>query len=111
VSSLKRRQKAFLKLMIKTIPLLQQRLFSEINWVEVNKELKRRMPKMKMSVKKFIEKVTLEEGGEISCSVAQVGEVLKIANRMLNGELYKLIRRKKSNCCKHPHGGGEDGHE
>lgn len=50
---------------------------------------------MKMSVKKFIEKVTLEEGGEISCSVAQVGEVLKIANRMLGGELYKLIKKRK----------------
>jgi hypothetical protein len=48
-----------------------------------------------MKISQFAKEVTLEEGGEISCSVAQVSEVLKVVNKLLEGELYKLIRRTK----------------
>jgi TRAP-type mannitol/chloroaromatic compound transport system permease small subunit len=48
-----------------------------------------------MSVKEFIKEVTLQEGKKVSLSIAQVAEVLKIANELLDGELYKLIKRVK----------------
>lgn len=46
-----------------------------------------------MNVGEFGNRVTRKEGLKKSISVAQVKEVLRIVNRELNGELYKLIRK------------------
>jgi hypothetical protein len=45
-----------------------------------------------MKITDFAKDVTLEEGKVISISIAQVKEVLKIANKKTNGALYKAIR-------------------
>jgi hypothetical protein len=45
-----------------------------------------------MKVTDFTSKVTRIEGGKVKISVAQVAEVLKIANKLLSGKLYKLIK-------------------
>ena len=47
----------------------------------------------RMKVTDFSEEVTKKEGLKKSISIAQIKEVLRIANQMLKGELYKLIRR------------------
>lgn len=49
-----------------------------------------------MRVRDFIREVTLEEGLKKSLSIAQVSEVVKIIDDMLDGELYNLIRQKKA---------------
>ena len=46
-----------------------------------------------MNVSEFSDKVTRKEGLKKSMTVAQIKEVLKVANEMLLGELYKLIRK------------------
>lgn len=46
-----------------------------------------------MKVTKFSEKVAELEGKKISISIAQIKEVLKIANELLMGDLYKCIRQ------------------
>lgn len=46
-----------------------------------------------MKVTEFAKEVTLAEGLDISISIAQTMEVLKIINRLLNGLLYKEIRK------------------
>ena len=46
-----------------------------------------------MKVTDFSVLVTEEEGKKISLSIAQVKEVIKIVNKMLDGELYKLIKK------------------
>ena len=46
-----------------------------------------------MKVSEFADKVTRIEGKRKSISVAQVKEVLKIVNELLDGKVYKLIRR------------------
>jgi len=48
-----------------------------------------------MKVTDFTSKVTRIEGGKVRISVAQVAEVIKIANKLLCGKLYKLIRELK----------------
>ena len=45
----------------------------------------------------FSVEVTLIEEGKESCSIAQVKEVLKIANKLTDGGLYKLIRERAKN--------------
>jgi len=49
-----------------------------------------------MRVRDFIREVTLKEGKKDSLSIAQVSEVVKIIDDMLDGELYPLIRQKKA---------------
>jgi hypothetical protein len=46
-----------------------------------------------MNINEFAKKVTLTEGLKKQISIAQVKEVLKIVNTMVNGELYKLVRK------------------
>ena len=46
-----------------------------------------------MKVTDFTSKVTRKEGGKVKISVAQVAEVLKIANQLLDGKLYGLIKK------------------
>jgi hypothetical protein len=46
-----------------------------------------------MKVSDFSSKVTRKEGGKVRISVAQVAEVMKIANKLLAGKLYKLIKQ------------------
>lgn len=41
---------------------------------------------------KFASEVTLAEGKKVSVSVGNVREILKIANKMLGGKLYQLIK-------------------
>ena len=48
-----------------------------------------------MTVNEFARLVTLEEGKEKSLSIAQVKEVLTLTNDLLDGELYRLVRKKK----------------
>ena len=50
-----------------------------------------------MNLNEFAKQLTLGEGKKESISVAQVKEVLKIANKILGGELYKLVRRSYGN--------------
>ena len=48
-----------------------------------------------MTVNEFAKRVTLEEGGKKSLSIAQVKETLTLTNDLLDGELYRLVRKKK----------------
>ena len=59
-----------------------------------------------MSVHKFACKVAKLEGKKKQVNVAQIKEILKVVNELLNGELYTLIKNdKKTNknnkCCGH----------
>ena len=45
-----------------------------------------------MKVSEFAKQATLKEGLKKSMSIAQVMEVLKVANSLLGGALYRLIR-------------------
>ena len=49
-----------------------------------------------MRVRDFIREVTLKEGKKDSLSIAQVSEVVKIIDDMLDGQLYPLIRQQKA---------------
>ena len=48
-----------------------------------------------MKITKFFDKVTKIEGKKVSVNRAQIGEVAKIINNLLDGELYKIIRKLK----------------
>lgn len=54
-----------------------------------------RQRRCNMKVTEFAREVTLREGLNKSVSIAQVLEILKIVNTLLNGDLYKLIRNLK----------------
>jgi len=45
----------------------------------------------------FISELTKSEGGKTSVSVGNVREVIKLADKQLNGLLYKLIELKYEN--------------
>lgn len=45
-----------------------------------------------MKITDFAKEVTVKEGLKVSISIAQVKEVLRIADKMLGGALYKTIR-------------------
>lgn len=45
-----------------------------------------------MKVTDFAKQVTLQEGNKRSLNIAQISEVLKIANELTSGEFYKIIR-------------------
>lgn len=49
----------------------------------------------KMTINDFAKKLTKAEGKKKQVSIAQVKEILKIANSLLNGKLYKIIRDAK----------------
>ena len=48
-----------------------------------------------MTINEFAKKVTLEEGKKKSLPISQVREVLKIADRLTDGLLYRAIRALK----------------
>lgn len=45
-----------------------------------------------MNINDFAKQVTLKEGLKVSISIAQVKEVLRIADKLLGGALYRAIR-------------------
>lgn len=47
-----------------------------------------------MQIQKFADEVTREEGKKKSINKGQVLEVLRIANKKLDGQLYRSIRAK-----------------
>ena len=48
-----------------------------------------------MRVDKFSVSVSYWEGKKVQVNIAQIKEVLKVVNKLLDGELYKLIRKVK----------------
>jgi len=48
-----------------------------------------------MKINDFAKEVTLQEGMRISISIAQVKEVLRIVNKMLDKNLYRLIKHEE----------------
>ena len=50
------------------------------------------MGKKKPNVNDFAVKVSKIEGGKKNLSIAQIKEVLKVANGLVDGKLYKAIR-------------------
>lgn len=51
------------------------------------------MPKQKVSMNEFARIVSVHEGKKKQVDIAQIKEVLKVANRLTDGELYKCIRK------------------
>lgn len=49
-----------------------------------------------MTINDFAVCVTRKEGKKKSISVAQVKEVIRIINQMLDGEVYRIIRKRVS---------------
>jgi len=49
--------------------------------------------KKKSKLSKFISLLTIAEGKKSSVSIGNVREILKLANKQLKGELYKLINK------------------
>jgi len=47
-----------------------------------------------MTVNEFAVKIAKLEGKKKQVNIAQIKEILKIENKLLKGELYRLIRRK-----------------
>ena len=47
-----------------------------------------------LNINEFASEVTRYEGKRKSINVAQVKEVLSIANRMLDGDLYRMIKER-----------------
>ena len=47
-----------------------------------------------MSINDFARQVTLKEGGKVSLSIAQIKEVLKVANELTNDAIYNVIKGK-----------------
>lgn len=45
-----------------------------------------------MKVTNFTRHVALREGKKVSVNIAQTAEVLKVANLLCNGAIYKAIR-------------------
>ena len=52
-----------------------------------------------MKITLFAKEVCKEEGLKKQVNVAQVAEVLRVVNRLLGGQLYKIIRAEGS-CTK-----------
>ena len=48
-----------------------------------------------MNIKDFAAMVAEKEGGKKEVSIAQIKEVMKVINRLVDGGLYKLIRNIK----------------
>jgi hypothetical protein len=48
-----------------------------------------------MKVTHFARLIALKEAGKQEVSIAQIAEILKVANTYLKGELYKLIRKER----------------
>jgi uncharacterized ubiquitin-like protein YukD len=48
-----------------------------------------------MKITEFASKVCVAEGKKVEVNIAQVKEVLKVSNAILNGEFYKLIRKEE----------------
>jgi len=46
-----------------------------------------------MKVTDFSQLVAIKEDGKIQVSIAQIKEILKETNILLDGELYKMIRK------------------
>ncbi len=46
-----------------------------------------------MKVTDFSKQVSLQEGKKKSMDIAQISEILKVANNLLGGELYSAIRK------------------
>ena len=47
-----------------------------------------------MKITDFASEVALEEGKKKEVNIAQIKEILKVINCLLDGEFYKLIRAK-----------------
>jgi len=47
----------------------------------------------KMQVNKFSELVAKKEGLKKQVNIAQIKEILRVVNKLLDGEFYGLIRR------------------
>ena len=47
-----------------------------------------------MKLHTFAQQVCLYEAGKKEVNIAQVKEILKVINRLLNGDLYKTIRKR-----------------
>ena len=47
-----------------------------------------------MKISEFVSIVTKSEGKKSSVSVGNVREVLSIVNKLLDGEVYKAVRKK-----------------
>jgi hypothetical protein len=63
-----------------------QRQIRELERACKRKEVKR------MNINDFAVKVAKKEGKKKQISIAQIKEVLKIVNRLLDGDLYDMIR-------------------
>ena len=50
-----------------------------------------------MTVNDFAKEVTLIEGKKVSINISQVRELLRIIDILLDGEVYKLIKKIKTN--------------
>jgi len=48
-----------------------------------------------MTINNFARQVCKGEGGKVNLPIAQVMEVLKVANKLLGGALYALIKGTK----------------
>jgi len=48
-----------------------------------------------MKINTFAVAVTMLEGGKKNLSIAQVKEVLRVINDLLDGDLYKAIRKRR----------------
>jgi len=46
-----------------------------------------------MKINDFAKEVSVDEGGKKEMNIAQIKEVLKVTNTLLDGELYKLIKK------------------
>ena len=46
-----------------------------------------------MKITDFAKKITQYEGMKKQVNIAQILEVLKVLNKLLDGDLYKLIRK------------------
>jgi hypothetical protein len=48
-----------------------------------------------MNLNEFAKKVTEKEGGKMQVNIAQIKEVLKVANALTQDAIYKVIRGTK----------------
>jgi len=74
---------------------------------EIRKEEKAQKEQAQLvstTIHKFAVKVSKLEGKKKQVNIAQIKEILKVTNELLNGELYTLIKNgktknKNSKCC------------
>lgn len=45
-----------------------------------------------MKITAFVSKLALKEGKKVSVNIAQTAEIIKLANKLTDGALYKKIR-------------------